>query len=265
MDTSVWGPLPAGPRLLGRRIIVTGAATGMGRAIAELFAHEGAKLALLDVARDALAEAANATGGHAIETDVASQEAVTHAVAEAEGKMDGIDGIVNAAGILRIASFADTEPDMWQRVQDVNLFGPYLVCRAALPALQRAEKATIVNISSRGGITTPPGMIAYAASKAGLIALTNGLALELAPGIRANTICPGIIKTPMTDAMWAGDPTEGRQVVGNSVSLGRKGTPMEVAYMALFLTSDESSFTTGSVLTIDGGAAGQSPQARQSN
>jgi NAD(P)-dependent dehydrogenase (short-subunit alcohol dehydrogenase family) len=108
-------------------------------------------------------------------------------------------------------------------------------------------------------------MIAYAASKAGLIALTNGLALELAPGIRANRICPGIIKTPMTDAMWAGDPTDGQQVVSNSVSLGRKGTPMDVAYMALFLTSHESSFTTGSVFTIDGGAAGQSPQARQSN
>jgi len=142
---------------------------------------------------------------------------------------------------------------MWRRVQDVNLLGPYLVCRAALPALLRAGKSTIVNVASAGGIKPPAHMSAYAASKAGLIALTTGLALELAPTVRANSICPGIIKTPMTDALWSNDTDGGADAVRRAVGLGRKGTPMEVAYLALFLTSDESSFITGAVHTIDGG------------
>ena len=150
-------------------------------------------------------------------------------------------------------TLADTAPDLWRRVHDVNLFGPYLVCRAALPALQKAGKATIVNIASMGGIRTPYGMIAYGASKAGLIGLSNGLALELAPSIRVNTVCPGIIKTPMTDALQSGVADDDADAVRRGVGLGRKGTPMEVAYMTLFLTSDESSFNTGSVFTLDGG------------
>lgn len=253
MDTSVWEPLPSGPRLRGRKIIVTGAASGMGRAIAQLFAREGAQLTLFDVSADAQAELAHSIGAHAIGVDVSVPEAVARAVGEAAATMNGIDGVVNAAGILRVASFADTAPDLWRRVHDVNLFGPYLVCRAALPALQKAGKATIVNIASMGGIRTPYGMIAYGASKAGLIGLSNGLALELAPAIRVNTVCPGIIKTPMTDALQSGVADDDTYAVRRGVGLARKGTPMEVAYITLFLTSDESSFNTGSVFTIDGG------------
>jgi NAD(P)-dependent dehydrogenase (short-subunit alcohol dehydrogenase family) len=190
MDTSVWEPLPQGQRLKGRKIIVTGAASGMGRAIAELFAREGAALTLLDANRSAQEEVASRVGAHAIGIDISVPDAVTAAIDEAASVMHGIDGVVNAAGILRVASFADTEPEMWRRVHDVNLFGPYLVCRAALRNLQDAGKSTIVNISSMGGIRTPPDMSAYGAAKAGLIGLTKGLAIELAPAIRANVICP---------------------------------------------------------------------------
>jgi NAD(P)-dependent dehydrogenase (short-subunit alcohol dehydrogenase family) len=253
MNTGVWEPLPSGPRLQGRKIIITGAASGMGRAIAQLFAREGAQLVLFDVSAAALAEVAKSIGAHAIAVDVSAPEDVSRAVSEAEAKMGGINGVVNAAGILRVATFADTEPSTWRRVHDINLFGPYLVCRAALPALQKSAKATIVNIASMGGIRTPFGMIAYGASKAGLIGLGNGLALELAPGIRVNTVCPGIIKTPMTDALESGVSEDDSDRLRSLVGLGRKGTPMEVAYMTLFLTSDESSFTTGSVFTMDGG------------
>jgi NAD(P)-dependent dehydrogenase (short-subunit alcohol dehydrogenase family) len=255
-DTSVWEPLPTGPRLRGRKIIVTGAALGMGRAIAQLFAREGATLALLDANRDGVIKVAGELSAHAIPVDVSNPEEVAKAVAEADSVMRGIDGVVNAAGILRVAAFADTAPDLWRRVHDVNLFGPYLICRAALPALRRSGKATIVNIASMGGIKVPPGMSAYGASKAGLIGLSKGLALELAPAIRVNAVCPGIIKTSMTDALWAGDPTEGAESVRRGVGLQRKGTPMEIAYLTLFLTSDESSFITGSVYTIDGGPVG---------
>jgi NAD(P)-dependent dehydrogenase (short-subunit alcohol dehydrogenase family) len=143
---------------------------------------------------------------------------------------------------------------MWKRIHEVNLFGPYLVCRAALPMLRRAPgTATIVNIASMGGIRTPPHMIAYGASKAGLIGFTNGIALELAPDIRANTVCPGITKTPMTDALWANDANEGMDMVRRTVGLKRKGTPVDIAYLTLFLTCAESGFVTGSVYTADGG------------
>jgi NAD(P)-dependent dehydrogenase (short-subunit alcohol dehydrogenase family) len=218
-----------------------------------LFRHEGADLTLLDINEAGLIETAGELGATAITVDVSVPEVVSQAVAKADSAMHGIDGIVNAAGILRVAPFADTDPETWRRIHDVNLFGPYLVCRAALPALQRSGKATIVNIASMGGIKTPLGMSAYGASKAGLIALTQGMALELAPTIRANTICPGIIKTPMTDALWADDPARSEELVRGRVGLKRKGTPMEVAYLALYLIGDESAFVTGSVYTIDGG------------
>lgn len=253
MGTSLSDPLPIGPRLKGRKIVVTGAASGMGRAIARLFGHEGAALALLDIAEAGLRETAGEVGATAIAVDVSAPEAVSKAIAEAESALQGIDGVVNAAGILRVASFADTTPEIWRRVHDVNLFGPYLVCRAALSALQQSGKSSIVNIASMGGIKTPPDMSAYGASKAGLIGLTKGMALELAPAIRANVICPGIIKTPMTDAMWVGEPDQGEKMARERVGLRRKGTPMEVAYLALYLMSEESSFVTGSVYTIDGG------------
>lgn len=246
-------PMPHGPRLRGRRIIVTGAASGMGEAVARLFAHEGAAMTLFDIDRNGLTATARATGAHAVYVDVSVPAEVTEAVGAADAAMGGIDAIVNAAGILRVAAFADTEPELWRRVHDVNLFGPYLICRAALPALQRAGNGTIVNIASMGGINTPHGMSAYGASKAGLIGLTKGLAVELAPSIRANAVCPGIIRTPMTDHLYARDPGEGMDSVRRSVGLQRKGTPLEVAYLTLFLTGDESSFITGSVCTIDGG------------
>jgi NAD(P)-dependent dehydrogenase (short-subunit alcohol dehydrogenase family) len=201
-----------------------------------------------------LAEIAAKTGGSAFSVDVSSEEKVNDAVAKAAEAMGGIDGIVNAAGILRTLPFGDTTPDIWRRVHDVNLFGPYLLCRAALPMLREgSNEATIVNIASMGGIQTPPMMAAYGASKAGLIALTQGLAIELAPKIRANSLCPGIIDTPMNNAVWGAQPGLGDQIASQRVGLRRQGTPLEVAYLALFLTSRESSFITGAVYTIDGG------------
>jgi NAD(P)-dependent dehydrogenase (short-subunit alcohol dehydrogenase family) len=227
----------------------------MGAAIARLFAREGARLALIDVDEIGLRSVAAETGGYAARVDVADVVAVSSAVASAEAAMSGIDGVVNAAGILRIAAFAETEPDTWRRVHDVNLFGPYVISRAALPALRRSGKATIVNIASMGGIRVPPNMSAYGSSKAGLIGLTQGMALELAPVIRVNAVCPGIIETPMTDAMWRDNPAAGDEMAKRTVGLRRKGTPMEIAYATLFLTGDESSFVTGSIYTVNGGPA----------
>jgi NAD(P)-dependent dehydrogenase (short-subunit alcohol dehydrogenase family) len=254
MAKAVDSVLPIGPRLAGRRIIVTGAASGMGKAIAELFAAEGARLALLDIQAGPLGAVAEAVGGKAVATDISSPEDVARAVETANAFMGGIDGVVNAAGVLRTLPLEQTTPETWRKVHDVNLFGPFLLCNAALPHLRAAGEGTIVNIASMGGIDTPPMMTSYGASKAGLIGLTKGQSTEWAPDIRANAICPGMIQTPMTDALSHGGP-EGDAASLATIGARRKGRPMEVAYLALFLTSRESSFISGSVFTCDGGRA----------
>jgi NAD(P)-dependent dehydrogenase (short-subunit alcohol dehydrogenase family) len=242
--------LPPGPRLAGRKIIVTGAASGMGKAIAELFTAEGATLTLLDIQAEPLAAVAKATGSKAVTLDISDEAEIAGAVEAANTFMGGIDGVVNAAGILRALPLEQTSPDIWRKIHNVNLFAPFLLSNAALPYLRAAAEATIVNISSKGGIDTPPMMASYGASKAGLIALTKGQATEWSPQIRVNVICPGVIRTPMTDAISVeGD----NDVMSLNSGARRRGTPLEVAYLALFLTGRESSFISGAVYVCDGG------------
>ena len=243
----------AGQELEGRRIVVTGAGSGMGRAIATLFAAHGARQTLFDINADGLAALAidNADAAVVNMADLTQVQAATEAAAEAMG---GIDGLVNAAGILRVIPFAETGPDVWHEVMGVNLHGPYHLCHAALPHLKRADKATIVNISSLAGLIAPEGMSAYAATKAGLIGLTRVLAADLAPKIRANAIAPGVIKTAMTLGMVQGS-SAGVDEMGLGNATGRPGTPEEIAELALFLTSDRSSFINGTTTAIDGGAS----------
>jgi NAD(P)-dependent dehydrogenase (short-subunit alcohol dehydrogenase family) len=226
----------------------------MGKAIAELFAEEGARLTLIDVQAEAVDAVARTVGAKPVAGDVSQEADIAHAVEEARAFMGGIDGVVNAAGILRTLPLEQTTPEIWRRIHDVNLLGPFLLCNAALPHLRAAGEATVVNIASTGGIDTPTMMVSYGASKAGLIGLTKGQAMEWAPDIRANAICPGFVKTPMTDALVVGNelPGGGENAI-RSNGAGRKGTAMEVAYLTLFLTSRESSFVNGAVYTIDGG------------
>lgn len=239
-----------GPQLSGRRVVITGAASGMGLAIARLFAAEGAATVLIDVNAAKLGELEGSCAA-AIAADVSSPEAIKKAIEKAADVMEGIDGVVNAAGILRVAPFAETGLGMWREIQDVNLLGPYLICQAALPYLQAAERATIVNISSLAGLIAPIGMTAYAASKGGLIAFTKVLAAELGPKIRANVIAPGGIRTPMTTEIFAAAGPS----LGDRTALRRVGEPEEIAQVALFLTSDQSSFVTGTVTAVDGGSS----------
>lgn len=243
----------SGQELAGRRIIVTGAGSGMGRAIARLFAEHGARQTLFDINGEALAELEieNADTAVVNMADLASVEAATEAAAAAMG---GIDGVVNAAGILRVIPFDETTPDVWHEVMGVNLHGPFYLCHAALPHLKRADRATVVNISSLAGLIAPEGMSAYAATKAGLIGLTRVLAADLGPKIRANAIAPGVIKTAMTLGMVQGS-SAGVDEMGLGNATGRPGTPEEIAELALFLTSDRSSFINGTTTAIDGGAS----------
>jgi 3-oxoacyl-[acyl-carrier protein] reductase len=240
-------------RLDGRRILVTGAASGMGAAIAELFAAEGAALALLDRNSDGALAAAAGLGAAGFGCDVTDRQAVAAVVPQAAAAMGGIDGIVNGAGVFALTAFAELDPESWDRMIAVNLTGPYNVIRAALPMLQAEAQATIVNIASVSGLMPMSGTSGYSASKAGLIMFTRCLGLELGPTIRANTICPGTVRTEMTRYIWENPEHAAR--AADRAALKRIGDTEDVARAALFFTTQDSAFTTGAWLPVDGGFA----------
>lgn len=242
---------PQGGRLAGRRILITGAASGIGRDTARLFAAEGAKLALLDLV-PGLDEVAGPLGAVALAADVSDEAAVETAVARAVAELGGLDGLVNAAGIFPVKSLADTSLELWRKTLDVNLTGPFLVTRAAAPHLKAANAATIVNLGSGSAIIPYPDLAAYGASKGGLATLTKVLAAELAPTVRANLVCPGMTRTGMVTS-WHPDPDALADKARQIYALGRIGEPDEIAAAILFLTSAESSFVTGVTLAVDGG------------
>lgn len=236
---------PIGKRLQGRRILITGAASGIGRATALLFAAHGAALALLDRNAQALTDVAQQSGALACEADVTDECSVASAVALAAAYMGGIDGVVNAAGVMLRGSVLEVGVAEWRRVLEINLTGGYVVVRCCMPWLRQAEAATIVNLGSgQALLPNAPDRTAYSASKGGVLNLTRALAAELAPAIRANTVCPGLVDTPMADGVRAN--------VGN-YALRRLAQPEEIANAILFLTSAESSYVTGAALAVDGG------------
>lgn len=232
-------------RLLNRRIVITGAASGIGKATAQLFARHGASLTLVDRNADAVTEIARETGGQACIADVTDEAAVMRAVERGSTAMGGLDGVVNAAGVMLRGSVEEISVAEWKRVLDINLTGAYIVVRCCLPWLKRAPRATIVNIGSgQSLLPNSADRTAYSASKGGLLNLTRALAAELAPNIRANTVCPGLVDTPMAEGVQGN--------VGN-YALKRLAQPVEIAQAILFLTSFESSYVTGAALAVDGG------------
>jgi NAD(P)-dependent dehydrogenase (short-subunit alcohol dehydrogenase family) len=240
-------------RLEGRRIVVTGAARGMGLATAEMFAAEGARLALCDRDEQAVRANADRLGQFGAGCDVSDEADVERFCAKAEAAMGGVDGLINAAGILIMKPMLETSLAEWQRVLDVNLTGTMLMCQKLAPAMQRAGGGTMVNIASIGGLRPGPNSGAYSVSKAGVIMLSNALAAELGPQIRVNTVCPGTIPTDMITDLLAGEGNKDR--LRETAALKRLGTPEDVVKAMLFLTSDESSYITGDTLTVDGGWA----------
>lgn len=246
-------------RLAERKILVTGAGSGIGSAIGELFHREGATLALVDMNKAALASvAARLPGTHAFACDVSASSRVATVVAEAAKALGGLDGVINVAGVDLYKKFEDTTDDEWARVIAVNLSGPILVTRAALPFLKAASDSAIVNISSGAGLRPLVNRSAYCASKAGLIMLSKALALELAPAnVRVNVICPGVVDTPLLRGWYeqTDDPEEARREARSRPAMARLGEASEIAYAALHLVSIEARYTTGSTLTVDGGRA----------
>ncbi len=249
-------PEPLTGGLGGRRVLITGAASGIGLACARSLSMEGAGLALIDRDRpqldDAAATLVGATTTIRLDLDVSDFQAVAEGVGKATEALGGLDGIVNSAGIDLHGPFEETDWAAWNRLMAVNLTGAMHVCRAALTPLKASGRGAIVNIASAAGLRPISDRVAYCASKAGLIMATKALALDLAKhGIRANAVCPGAVDTPLfrgglSDAVRI-DEVEARY------AMRRIGAPSEVAAAVLFLLSDEASFMTGSALTVDGG------------
>lgn len=248
-------------RLRGRKVLITGAASGIGLATAGLFAREGASIGLIDHNGEALEKAGAGLRdeGHLVAmagADVASEPEVAAAVECIVGALGGLDGVVNAAGADLMRPFGEMSSDDWARILAVNLTGPCQVCRAALPALQAAGRGTVVNIASGAALRPLENRTAYCAAKAGLVMFGKALAIDLAPfNVRVNAICPGIVDTPMFRASFEAAPdaqAEFARILDRYV-IKRVGRPDEIANAALFLTSDESAYVTGSALAVDGG------------
>jgi NAD(P)-dependent dehydrogenase (short-subunit alcohol dehydrogenase family) len=246
-------------RLTGRRILITGGASGIGLATARRFVAEGASVALLDRNAEGLAKAAAELGGAAwtAQADVTNEAQVRRAVDGAAAALKGLDGLVNGAGISEWRSLEDLSFADWRRLLSVNLDGPFLVTHAALGALKAAGKATIVNLGSGAGLAPRQNFSAYCASKGGLVLFTKAIAMDLAASnIRVNVVCPGIVMTPLVEKNLALNPDRDAAVQRylSRNLMKRFGTAEEIAEAILYLTSDESSFVTGTALSIDGGS-----------
>jgi NAD(P)-dependent dehydrogenase (short-subunit alcohol dehydrogenase family) len=241
-------------RLSGRRAIVTGAASGIGRAIAARFAQEGARLVTLDLDEEG-PDAGDAVVGH-LAVDVTDAAAVGSAVDEAAGLLGGLDVVVNNAGIPMTGTVRDLSEDDWRRAIDADLTSVFLVSRAAWPHLESVGGGAIVNTASIAGMVGTAGQAAYATAKAGVVMLTRCMALDgAAAGVRVNAVSPGFVATPMLERWLAGqeDPAAARAGVVAMHPLGRLGEPADVADAFVYLASDEARWVTGTILTVDGG------------
>ncbi len=253
-------------RMEGKTVVVTGAASGIGRAIAERLADAGASTLCADVDVDELHDvveriAAAGAVAEAHSCDVSSPEEVERLMAAAE-RHGGPHALVSNAAIQYERTIEDTPPDDWDRVMGINLKGAYLCARAAIPRMRRLGGGAIVNMASVNGFWVEPQLGAYCAAKGGVINLTRSIALDFGKdGIRCNCICPGYIDTGMAERYFAvqDDPAQARAEAGRLHALGRIGRPEEIAAMALFLCSDESSFCTAQPFIVDGGLSAGTP------
>ncbi|NRA07242.1 MAG: glucose 1-dehydrogenase [Myxococcales bacterium] len=241
-------------RLAEKVVVISGAARGQGEAEARLFVAEGARVLLGDVL-DAEGEAVAASLGERAayaHLDVSSEADWGAAVALALDRFGRIDALVNNAGVMQVAPIASCSKRDFERVLEVNLVGAFLGIRAVMDPMSAGGGGSIVNVSSVSGYASVPGQAAYSASKFGLRGLTKTAAVELGSlGIRVNSIHPGVIETPMIQAPELSD-VDWEGIVGN-LPLGRSGQPEDIARMALFLCSDEASYSTGAEFLADGG------------
>jgi NAD(P)-dependent dehydrogenase (short-subunit alcohol dehydrogenase family) len=244
-------------RLDGKVAVITGAASGVGNSAVTLFVEEGALVVGADYRGNALRSAhSNSERLHLVDADVRVQKECDRLVHETVERFGTIDILFNNAGATIRGTIDDTDDETWQDAMDVNLLGVFRLCRATVPHMRTNARGSIVNNASITALRGVPGAVAYAAAKGGVVALTRALAIDLASdGIRVNAICPAVIDSPMT---WQyldtlPDPAAEAARLAAKHPLGRFASPLEVAYAALFLASDEAAFITGVALPVDGG------------
>ena len=248
-------------RLQGKVALITGAARGQGAEEARMFAKEGAKVVLADVTdQEGMAVAAEIAeaGGDAlyVHLDVTNEDEWDAAMQSAVAAFGKLDILVNNAGIWRRGHVLETSSDQWDDIMDVNAKGVFLGTKAAIPEMRKAGGGSIVNISSTAGLVGSKTSAAYSASKGAVRIFTKSTAVQYAAeGIRANSIHPGPIDTDMGDQVWP--DAASREASISRTALSRIGTAQDIAYGALYLASEESSFVTGSELVIDGGVTAQ--------
>ena len=251
-------------RLDGKVCFVTGGASGMGRVAAAMFCREGAKVAVADVSAEALDEAVTdarvaAEGGgdaFAVQCDVTREQQVRGAIEATIARYGRLDVLYNNAGIMMAedSSVVDTEEWVWDRTLGVNVKGIYLCCKYGIPEMLKVGGGSVINIASfvaLVGCSVPQD--AYTASKGAVIALTKSLAVQFGPqGVRSNAICPGPIETPLMTAWLLSDPEAKRIRLARNPT-GRFGSPEDIVNAGIYLASDESRWTNGAVMVIDGG------------
>jgi len=248
-------------RLMGKVALITGGGTGIGRGMALAFAREGAKVALaarrVEKLQEVVREIADAGGeGMAIACDVSSAGDAARAVRETVEKFGALHVLVNNAGGVHVSTIEGIPEEEWDRMMAVNLKGPFLMSRAALPEFRKVGGGSIVNVGSILGLVAMKGRAAYCASKGGVTMLTKAVAIDHAhENVRVNCICPSIVETELIKGLFDAND-EGKKLRDArvaSIPLGRMGRPADVAELAVYLASEESSWLTGVAIPLDGG------------
>ena len=238
--------------LKSKRVVITGGASGIGLATAGRFADEGAEVVILDWNKEAIAEALGGTKAirEGIVADVSRPEDVVNSFRKVDEILGGIDVLISNAGISVRKPFLDIEYEQWSKVLRVNLDGMFLCAKEAIKRMIRERSGVVLFTASTNGLEGHPLYADYNASKAGVILLAKTLALEFAPWLRANAVCPGYVLTPMQKAEYTPEMLED---VDSKIPLKRHATPEEVAALFAFLASEEASYITGQAIPIDGG------------